>query len=555
MLVSDIELHNAADRFASLHRNRYATFDDDGPAKLHVMVRLPGAHKIGPNNVLIAILSVQQHSGNMQDAKLPWTEENRISIKPEYGAHFTPFDYQFYSDKFYDLRIAFQMATMLDSGAVTKPVGFVHVNLADVIAGERERLDVDLLEMDGVPKQNAKAELRIEWCKCVDDKMNLEVRVKIQKRSGWPFSTTRPFFVLYRWEPIDGSWSPLYRSEVLTKVSASPHAKGCMVFQIAELDFLKDIPGNDDRPLRVEFFHYKTTDQPKLLGYVATSLLDLRQAKPRSELKLMLNTFPEGELVGRLFMNMSRLTSRRCFFSLQAEFGGDVNGVFVYFDVRLKDNNAHGNGRRNRSKHPRPFYTISRYGENGRWEEIHVSEVPSRAIGNRWHKYKMTKFTERKLNGENQRRSLSFVFWYQRPGLETLQIGHFETTVSELLEKQPGTLMPLSPQNRSGFVKFEQAEQTFSRLYFAFQCELGGSMPIEQQSDRMIVQQAPQEQVNDLSVTSTETDSSIRDSQPEQMASGFQPHVHFNDDESRTDNSTSENMHSLSQPSQHSQSS
>lgn len=203
----------------------------------------------------------------------------------------------------------------------------------------------------------------------------LEVRMRIQYGSGWPFSTRRPFYILYRWETDISEWSAVYRSEVLTEPSQTPDAQGAMVFRIVNLPLSHVIGVYSKRPLRIEFFHYKMSKEKdaKMLAYVETSIVDLRRTMSGSRMLMVLNIFPTGELVGNAVLQQSKVSSSKYFFSLMANFGGPVSGTLVYFGVGVVDVKrvrgairrarplTEGGSQRLRPHELRPFFTISRY--------------------------------------------------------------------------------------------------------------------------------------------------------------------------------------------------
>lgn len=489
MIVSDFALYYARDEFLSPRRSRNAApFDDEDPASVKVLVRLPGAENLG-NRVLVAVLFLKEHEPPNRDetdavmgvcqyniTPVSWTEVERCTINADMALEYTEFKYLFLTDRRYEMRVEFFTMEELPDGLHEEQLGFASAELTDIIEANHENLDVHLMSMTTREPTAGRAEFALSWITGVDDKLLLEVRVKINRKSGWPFSTNRPFFVLYRWEPRDKTWTPLYRSEVLTKVSDHPDARGSMFFQLAEIsthpaDLHTNPPeeGNDTVPLRLEFFHYKTTEDPKLLGSSAVSLFALRQAQHHGKtLALRLNTFPEGELVGKLLMVDSRISKSRYFFSLQAEFGGDVVGDFVYFDLSLTLSKGMPRGVWGIGL-TRGFYCISRYNDKGRWEPVYRSEVSSCARGNHLFKYKIAKITAKKLNRGFDRRSLLIEFYREKVGSHNVVIGYIQTSVAALLETAIGTELPIESRisNCSGRARLEQIEVSDSRKYFA----------------------------------------------------------------------------------------
>ncbi len=226
-------------------------------------------------------------------------------------------------------------------------------------------------------------------------RLAFEVKIKINKKLGWPFSTTRPFFVIFLYNYQTRVWDPVYRSEVLTQPSDHPNAHGSMYFQPAELnteamyDATQGMELSDDHELRIEMFHYKTQGSSKMLAYMHTTNLELRQASLNEKMDVEVNTFPEGELVGSVVLKDRKITAKLSFFSFLMEFGGDVAGHCLYLNVSLqsvKEGRFSGFSSRTLT---RPFYYLKR-NENEAWPSVYRSEIPPKRVGN-VYQFKITR--------------------------------------------------------------------------------------------------------------------------------------------------------------------
>lgn len=337
---------------------------------------------------------------------------------------------------------------------------------------------------DGKTLMNTPAEFGVRWTKIVNAVLSIEVRMRVvDKNNGWPFATTKLFFILFRWEPQSETWMPLYQSEVLNKPSDAADAKGAMVFELAETFIKKANDGVDTRPLRFEFFHLETTGDLKLLGYLSTSMKRLRQARKSSTLDLRLNSFQEGELSGKLVMKTSKITLNRHFFVIQADFGGHIKGNFICFDLTLTEEHRRPSWRAFRSL--RPFYLISRCSDNGVWEQVYRSEVLTQPAGKKAQRYQPAKLVERKLSAGKKSRAISISFYYERVGGGSIGIGYFNTNVETLFKVDVGNVFPLCPSRMEhsvdieGYVRVEQAEEGDTFLLFAAQCILGKPPPAD----------------------------------------------------------------------------
>lgn len=473
MIVSDYHFGSARDTFVNMFKGRLAEFKDDEPAEVRVLVRLSDANNLSDVEI-VGALNVLQHG---MDPPMQLTEIERYSANPSDAVDFYRFEHIFIAEKNYQLRVNFYVSGYDVDGLPTKnPIGSATVKLQDIVDSENERKEVQLLSAEEDLPMHTKAEFALEYAKMIGAKFCLEVRIKVDKMEGWPFETTLPFFVLFRWDPksLQG-WTALYRSEVLGRPTDHPDAKGSMVYQEIQINLKNANDGiDDDRPLRIEFFQYKADDDGLLLGYFMTTLRDMRQQKPGKTLKWEVNTRPEGELIGELRMAATKVTMNRHYFSLQAEFGGVVKGAFVYFDIALTA--EPGLPEWSSLLAFRPFYKIVRYGYHGKFDDVYRSEVPSQILSKskRGHKFMIAKLSERKLTGGSNRNLFCFVLCCENVEGEEVNLGYFYTSVEELTEAEPGRVFALtSPSGAEvGYVRLGQADRGESFTYFAAYCVL-----------------------------------------------------------------------------------
>lgn len=458
-----------------MFKGRLAEFDFDEPAEIRVLVRLPEANHFSDVDI-IGALQVLEH--DMEPA-MQFTEVERYSATPADAVIFYRFEHIFNVNSSYDLRVNFYVNTYINLRLTKEPIGSATVQLTDIIHATNEKREVQLLSPEGDRRLNMNAEFALEYARLLSAMLCIEIRVKVDKTKGWPFDTVRVFFVLFRWDPTSqATWTALYRSEVLVKPTDHPGANGFMVFQEVQKNLKQAIDGvNDDRPLRLEFFQYQEGQDGLLLGYFTTSLRHLRQQKSGNELNIQVNTYPQGELIGKLHMVTSRVTMKRHYFSLQMEFGGVVEGDFVYFDIVLSEETRGTLWKGHNSQ--RPFYKIVRYSDQGKWEEVYRSETPSLSRSSkRRYKFKVAKLSERKLAGGKSRSSFLIVFSFEDLSKKEVPAGHFQTTIEELTGAKPGHVFPLkSPDDSKAYFRILQAERGDLFTYFAAQCVLGSSEP------------------------------------------------------------------------------
>eukprot|EP00177_Eucheuma_denticulatum_P008171 GFKZ01014878.1.p1 GENE.GFKZ01014878.1~~GFKZ01014878.1.p1 ORF type:complete len:512 (-),score=64.75 GFKZ01014878.1:2089-3624(-) len=489
MIISDFELQAAQHHFIAQSLSYDHIYRSDDPAEVRVLVRLPSASK-HPNLEFLVTLQIKQNGDTSHDSSavrmneppMRMTEVERFYVKASAAADFVRFQHVFTRDQQYELCVTFLIN--LGGNDMIKPIGSATFLLDDIIAADNERKNVRLMSPDSRTLMNTTAEFTVRWTKIVNAVLSFEVRMRVvDKNNGWPFATTKLFFILFRWEPQGDTWMPLYQSEVLNKPSDAANAKGAMVFELAETFLKKANDGVDTRPLRFEFFHLETTGDLKLLGYLSTSMKRLRQARKSSNLDLRLNSFQEGELSGNLVMKNSKITLNRHFFVIQADFGGHIKGNFICFDLTLTEEHRRPTWRAFRSL--RPFYLISRCSDNGVWEQVYRSEVLTQPAGKKAQRYQPAKLVQRKLSAGKKSRAISISFYYERVGGESIGIGYFNTTVETLFEVDVGNVFPLSPSRMEnsvdieGYVRVEQAEAGDTFLLFAAQCILGKPPPAD----------------------------------------------------------------------------
>jgi hypothetical protein len=434
----------------------------------------------------IAVSSTAQHApSTAEDRAEQFREVEHLFIATAAAHGFAAFAYNFPLSTRYRVRVeSFLVENDTTGRRCETSLGYAITTLEDILAAPSERLDTDLLSTEqGVPA--GRIAFGVEWIRNSSFFLAFEVRIRVDRKNSWPFSSSRPFFMLYRKEH-DGQWTPLYLSEVRVKPTNHPSAHGSMLYTLAEVNALTAHGGDDTRTLRIEFFHYKTSQrQHKLLGYITTSVLDLRQAVLDTELGMHVNTFPRSEMVGSVRLVERHVSALRAFFSLQAEFGGQVHGSAVYVDMVLvcdKDSSKQLTNGRSLLSSSRPSYQLNRANpETGSWEVIYLSEMAKLHRRCKLFKYELAKLTVAKITCGDPTRPLVVSL---HSGSST-RIGHVRTSLSELLAMPHGRALPLTFSNLgcAGCLQLERKEVTDDRIYLALRIVLGEHAAGSSESD------------------------------------------------------------------------
>jgi hypothetical protein len=394
-------------------------------------------------------------------------EVEHLFISTVAAHEYAAFAHDFPLSTRYSVRVEFFLVENEPTGRrIETSIGHAVTTLEDVLAAPRERLDTQLVSGEQSAAAG-RASFGIEWMRDPSFLLAFEVRIRVDRKNSWPFSSSRPFFMLYRKE-YDGQWTPLYLSEVRVKPTNHPSANGCMLYTVAEINALTSHGGDDTCTLRIEFFQYKTSQrQHNLLGYITTSVLDLRQSSLNMELGMHVNTFPRSEMVGSVRLIERQVSACRAFFSLQAEFGGEVHGSSVYVDVSMVcDRDATMRMPRGRSPFSsvKPCYHLNRANpETGTWEMVYISELAKMHRGRSLAKYQLAKLTVAKLTCGDPERPLVISL---HAGTSVC-VAYVRTSLSDLMSMSNGNKLRLasSTLGQAGFLELERKEVSDDRIY------------------------------------------------------------------------------------------
>ncbi|GAB0490187.1 hypothetical protein MMPV_001419 [Pyropia vietnamensis] len=259
----------------------------------------------------------------------------------------------------------------------------------------------------------------LQYVRSGEQPVLIDISLTVHRLVGWPFSAARPFFVLYVPRPGSiNSWKPIWRSEVMVAsriVARSPSflagwSPSVFHYSPVELPSLSTISaassadggdsgrsddlgggygnrdasatggnggdGYQDQRLLIEFFHYKTSSNPRLLGILRTSLKELHAMPPEGG-SLPLNTPQFKQLVGGARLRSISPVPAGVRYALHFEFGGLTAGtchflrVLVAFGPLLADLAApRAGGRRKVSA----FFALYRRRSSRRGEVVQLDE-------------------------------------------------------------------------------------------------------------------------------------------------------------------------------------
>lgn len=471
MLVSSLELIFARDKLEPLPKTHEIDFSKQSAAQVRLNVKMPEIERNRGCSVTAALsvkclglkkkdetallMGVARHDPKSTE----FQEVDRLVLQTSQDI---TFQYDFSIDNEYELRL--KLTVTDDITGTIQWTGWCFISLDKILMAPRELLPVPILDRDE-KKTEATLAVSVLWMRDWEDRLVFEMRIKIDKKVGWPFSTSRLFFLIYRYSERDKDWQPIYRSEVLTKASDHPHAEGSMYFQLAQLKCIY-LERTDAQPLRIEFFHFKTTDCAKMLAQLTTSRVDLRQTDAGEPLPLNVNTFPEGELVGRLNLVRKVITKTTSYYSLLVNFGGDIQSNAVVLDIKLQVAKLRYRPRRSLVS-KRLFFVVSKRGNAGAWESVHRSEVSSKIYRAKLINYKRTKITTKRLYGSDPTRPISIEFFYESVPKGQVSVGKIETSVQQLSTLAPNGVLDITTQDSSrvGYGMLDQRENTGSGLY------------------------------------------------------------------------------------------
>mmetsp|Transcript_3047 Transcript_3047/g.9305 ORF Transcript_3047/g.9305 Transcript_3047/m.9305 type:complete len:495 (-) Transcript_3047:986-2470(-) len=439
---------------------------------MHMRISDCGALEKTP---MVAVLLSKRLSGSKVG---DWKELDRIYVDDFEARNMHTFQALFYSNEEKLIRIELRrVSSSAEQSSKPTFLGAVETLLMHVRESQGEWLHLRLKETNlasGAPRP--KVSVVFEQLKNLNHVVTLDIAVTVKKKRDWPFSSARPFYIVYRSEP-DGTWNPLYRSEVLLRAN---ERRQTMRFRPVDLNSGRLNDYNDSRPIRIEFLHYKMNGSaPRVLGHVETSVAALRQTTENSELQLNVRDITEGSLSGAMYLRESAVNSSMSFFTLDALFGdveadGDADTVLLDVNCAVERTEAWPF---NSSK---LFFVVSQILQD-RNSVIHRSEMVSKPNDDGLHKFELVTLKQKSLinlvaGGQEPVIKVEF-FHFKTSGNHRL-LGHVNTTLESLRQVPPqGMLLFHSnviPEGSvRGRVSVEQAEVSAGRSYFSLHCQLG----------------------------------------------------------------------------------
>lgn len=479
MIVSDLHLEGAAARARAAAMLGYGAYmDDEGARLVRLHARVDGAEGLHLGASLFVRVGARGDGDGDEAAEAAeYNEVENRHIVPA-AAEFIKFEYLFEHGVPCEVRVEFFVVETDAAGRSTDhDLGYLETTLAEVLAAPEEHRVADLIRMDHAARVGTGA-FQVDWMCSPTTEISLDVRIRVRRKGGWPFSSSRVFYTVYRLD-FDGQWKPLYRSEVRVKATDLPHADGCMLYSIAEINQLVATIGRDSGVLRLEFFQFKTNGSAhKLLGVITTSLLQLRQAIAGQDLGMELLTFTNRDLVGRAVLESSRFTAARSYFSIRADFGGPVTGDYLFVDFAMASRKGffRTGGRRSVFAAKHPYYELSCSKSNGRDEVVFRSEKGAKPPGSRFLKFPLAKINAKRVEGSGSEHLCISV--HNGHGV---RVAWVRTALKELLTLQEGSVLPVTTRTDSSqgshimLHRREVAEESDRKgnMYLSLRCLLG----------------------------------------------------------------------------------
>lgn len=548
MLISNFFMLVASQQFPRVRMAVHPMLGDNDPAlvRIAVQLRADSSDETSTNLAIpdvTASLSIcdhgpsPPHSAEVLDM---FFEDVSVPITCSYDAPAEYFNYKFRMDSFYHIRVDFVIedsqspATITDNtnningdsdpppkimasgnprrsqivstepnrvfmitdgvsvplyrAALDQHIGSVVTTLRDICDGIAPTIEPPI-EITPLSRKiiNSVSLLRKWGRPGPDHKLVFQMSVKITRKGGWPFTSRRPFFVLFRWDAVVSRWDAFYRSEVLTAPSESPEAKGAMVFRLVILK-LRDVIDNDpNMGLRIEFFHYKI-GEPQLLAYYHTTFSELFHTRPGALLPLTLNVFPRSELVGNMELLNNQVMATRYYYSLQAKFGGLVQGNFVYIVLTVTDPTYKPG--RVIPRNSRAFFMISWCKDDRCWVEVYKSEPFPRFMPREsTYTFRTVRLTEQRLDVPNNPLLCIKICRGSPNGtFESIAAGY--TKISKLLQAKGGSILKLNPpvdqtqihpaaptSEACGYIRLDHREKFDSKMLFKLGVVLNSKPP------------------------------------------------------------------------------
>lgn len=487
MIITDVALQAFANSGTGSKARYSKLLAEDGPAKVHLLVRLlsPVSEE---KQQIVAALQIQKgrqkNNKKVDESALLMTEVERLNMPAERVTTFNRFHHIFTLDRYqYYLVVKFLISSYDNDTYSEEAFCKAKVWLRDVVESDKETLKVELNSLTGGELRYREAEFSLDWTAMTTCTLSVEVRMKVNKVEGRMFSTNSLCFVIFGYEARCATWTPLYRSEVLSRPTEFLYGDSAMIFRLAEANLKQDKGALENHLLRIEIFHVVDGNLPKLLASLNTSLKKLRQAKKGTELDWGLNTFQQGEVTGTLTMHDSKVTQTRHFFVLDANLGSVVKSDFIYFALTLTDHRRHPLRRSFRSL--KPYYFITHLQDDDGWENLYRSETQTQWTDKHSVRFELAKLKKRDLTTNRNEDPLCIVFNHERVIGKDILIGYLETNLATLSNAGAGTRLRLklgeswdqAHLTTDDYAIIGQAQKNDFALFLPIHCVFGQAIP------------------------------------------------------------------------------
>ena len=473
MIIGQFESKVACKKLG-LKRKSLENYENLSAAKFFLALKVSAPH-LRSGDPLSAVLLLEKE-GSVQGSDA-WPEEGRIIVQHDKVSQFATV---FNASTPRSIRIQFILPDR-NHNPEDETSLYIETKLRDLCNADNGLLEVRPVSMDKkrpVPPDFV-AQLAVKWLQFADATVLIDCVINITKTIGWPFSSARPFFVLYSWKGVDRTWECLYRSEKSSEGIASKKSRNFRHKGSVELPLKCMLVNDRSIPLRLEIMHHHPGLYPRPLGLYITSFDKLRQEPADEPLDMEIGAFPQGELVGELRMKRVDMKSGRFMFKLEANFGGHPKGPCAYFGMTLTETRRFYEGAR-RVDGPVFFVIQSLRGSKG-WLPVYESER-LRSIFERNKKdmctFKIAKLSLSRLHENNRRQRIRFKWFHGLQGRQ-VELGSAETSLEEMIRMPTKTELRLSGDrvHCNGLMVVGDVEKNGQHVLVHLHCILNEQIP------------------------------------------------------------------------------
>lgn len=446
-------------------------FKNDSPPEARLLVKLCNNRSSSSSSSIsddshvqivyaLAILQTKPNIYHHSQNQLSTTEVERICIPIQRVHKFSRFAHVFNTTFQYKIHVK---AFLTNPTTLQEQlIGTTSFHFQHILHHQHENLSMQLQAPYG--EMNTSIHFGLDWARIINAKLILSITLRLKEKSnGWPFHTAKVFFIFFKWQSKNLTWTPIYRSEPRKPVQAKD-LRGTLPFNISEF-YLSDVTdGDDDCPLRFEFFHQDTLRGSRLLAFLRTSLRNLRLTRNHQQMHLELNTFNQRPVLGRMKMIKSHVTLNNHYFQIEIQLGGQAKPNILYFDFTIQFHQTLSN----QFNHYKFSYAIQRQLSHNSDQNLYRSELSSQSNDSSTLRFKIAKLA--KISHQSGRThpnlTLSICCKSSSNNAKAFQIAQVEPKLPDLLDIEDHHTLPLqitssqhhSLPNLHGYVRFENRQ-------------------------------------------------------------------------------------------------